>query len=432
MRSHISRALITLILIPSLIAVIPIAYANSANDDKSVQPDIEARAFILPQCVLSRTEESGPNKGIFDIVSSVIPSAIGVGYSALVNALKKAGDPKEFDQKFTAKPFYLYDGFKDSSGKVDVKSRLGCVLLVVGTFSRVESPGIQVDPLDSGESCNTNTACASGASDGCVKCLANHKIPIEKINALFEAEVKYSEDQAAFVYQPRYFQVADWLQSGREKRKHSYVVTISLAGPGAKKDDDNVQSTAIIDLGTRELTTVYDVIHLPGITGWFAGGVGLTDTDKARIKDLADAKIPEKEAKDQPHLRLRPTTLYASIAETAEGSAFAKTLADILDAAKSDATKAISSTVSGALQSSQTEASDLEKAKTAEEKSYDAYLGAVYGYDKANAASPPALASQLMQLDFEKKTTLRAWCRDWKLLKGLNSAPARNESSQCN
>jgi len=113
---------------------------------------------------------------------------------------------------------------------------------------------------------------------------------VDRIHALYEAEVYTSEDQTAILFGSRHFQVRDWLQTGRENRKHSYVITLNLAAPGSKKEDDNIQSTAILDLGARELDTIYTPNMLPSSSGWMGGGLGLTDTDKSRVKDLASSR----------------------------------------------------------------------------------------------------------------------------------------------
>jgi hypothetical protein len=427
MANHSSPSAITSVLVLLLVALPQFV---TAQDKKSeLESSIEARAYVFPQCFVSNSaiNTSSTNKSVVtDIVGSFVPTLVGTAYSGLVNVLKKAGDPKEFNQKFGAAPFYLYQATKasETSPDLDVAPTLGCVVLVVGTFSGNESPAIQSNKTK--ESCSD--ACKNG-SEACMACLSKNGIPVDSLNALYEAETHFAADQSALVYQSRYFRVWEWLQSGREKKKHSYVITLSLASPGAKKDDDTIESTAVLDLGNRVLDNPYDPNHLPGTSGWLAGGLGLTDTDKARMKDLASAK------KKKGTLMLRPITLYASIAEAAEGSAFAKTLTEILEGAKTDATKAIATAVNpgtilkNAEDQAKAQASDLEKAKQSEETSYDSYLTAKVNLD---AATNPT-DSQKTELQFKISIARRAWCRDWTFLKALKAAPDRlaTDVSQC-
>jgi hypothetical protein len=118
-----------------------------------------------------------------------------------------------------------------------------------------------------------------------------------------------------------------------------------------------------------------------------------------------------------------------------EGSAFAKTLAEILEGAKTDATKAIATGVNpgtivkNAEDQAKAQASDLEKAKQSEETSYDAYLTAKVNRE---AATNPT-ESQKTELQFKITIALRAWCRDLNFLKALKAAPDRlaADVSQC-
>jgi hypothetical protein len=394
--------------------------------DTPLQP--EARAYVFPGCFISddTPKANAATKSALDVVSSFIPSAVGVGYSALVAALKAAGDAKEFDQKFAAAPFYLYEASAtiDSGGttKVTTGSHLGCVVLVDGVFQKDAPPAPVVGHYLVKKTCKLS--CAAKTED-CAKCLSDNAIPVEKIHALYEAEVFASEDQTAILFGSRHFQVRDWLQTGRENRKHSYVITLNLAAPGSKKDDDNIQSTAILDLGPRQLDTVYTPNVLPSSSGWMGGGLGLTDTDKSRVKDLASSK-------NAATIQLRPTTLYATIAETAEGSKFAATLATYLDAAKGDATKAIATAVNPQtfITKEQTDASDLEKARQTEEKSYDALLTAQIALVKGQAATPALTTVELDKLRADVSIAQRGFCRDWNAIKTYNAtAPDRGPAS---
>jgi hypothetical protein len=409
-------------------------------DDK--EPPLQAHAYIFDRCILSRPATAPSTElAALDVVSSFISSGVSVAYSALESALKSAGDPKEFDQALVALPFYLYTAKSpatpaqtpvspapkssavDKTGKskppvtTPPSANLGCVVLVDGVFDpTVESPSVyRVPGPEKVKSCQTQ--CKLSGTD-CARCLAdNNRIPVSDIHLLYEAEVKFADDSSAIVYQSRYLQVADWLQPGRSDRKHSYVITLSLAAPGKTKQDDTVQSTAILDLGAREKGKIYQAGDLPGGTGWLGGGLDLSDLDNSRLADLVNT--PGKT------IDLRPTTLYASIAETAEGSKFAETLASILDGAKADATKAITSAIDPAqiLTAQMTKATTLETAREKEETDYDAFLKAVVAADTVIAASA-STPDQIAESCFEVAAAQRLWQKDYNLLLVQNVAPA--------
>jgi hypothetical protein len=420
------------------------AAAKDKKADPAVGPKPEVRAFVYPSCFVSTAvvEKGGQllNFAGLDVLTSFIPTLVNTGYSALISSLKSAGDPKATDQKLSAAPFYMYKANVTTPAvKADPKQHkaavpavistsdgLGCVVIVYGTFE----PGgtiAGVQQLRAGDSCQS--MCSPGKPDDCAACLKkNGKIPVSKLHALYEAQVEVAEDRTAITYDSKYFQVLDWFQTGREGRDHSYIVTLSLASPGGKAPDDNVQSTAILDLGVRQLNTVYTSAELTG-SGWVSGGVGMTDLDKSRLTDLSSSSV-------QKSIELHPTTLFATINESIEGSAFAKKLADILDAAKTDATAAITKAATPSTYSDQKKkaASDLETARQTEESSYKAYLAAKVAQESGTAATvtPPPTDLVRQQMQFAVDSAQRAWCRDWNAISALKGVPPpRTGSDAC-
>jgi hypothetical protein len=244
---------------------------------------------------------------------------------------------------------------------------------------------------------------------------------------VFEADVTPSEDGGSFFYRARHLQIRRWMETGREKRSHSYTATFSLESPGSKADD-KVLSIGILNLGERKVGAIYGASELVSQTGWLTG-FGLDDDGKAALKKLSESDT-------ETTIRLSPLTFQATITESAEGSKFAAQLATILDGMKSDAAKTISTALDPAQikKNKEDAASALETARKTEEKSYSDYLDAQIANVKVpQPTDTDDTATKLakQKLVLSEAVAKRAWCRDQRALLVLLTGPPPDRGVTC-
>ena len=380
-------------------------------------PGEETRVFLRPGCLLS---ESGPTAfGQESILGTIVPVLIDKTLGFAVSALKKAGD-KEVVKKIAELPTYLYTRQTTNPPSLALNPDFGCIILVQGQFTANSNAFAPAKPL-SFKTSEALTAKGPDADKARLERLQENGIPVSQVKMLAEVRVIPAVDGTAVRYEPRFLWTTEFLGE-RSKDSRTLVVNLAIAGATAKPDDSSL-SSAIVDFGEIHRNSIYGRDHSfppPRSTPW-AGGIGVSKESAEAFK----AKF------DNPRIdRYMPVTFVVGFAETADGNALAKFLADLLDSNK----KEIASFANERLNPD-------EKAKAAEQvvidqgklldaatAAYQNYLAARAAFQSAidaTSATPPVPlnAERRAQLDFERKRTQRLFCNAYAALKKSGAKP---------
>jgi hypothetical protein len=329
------------------------------------------------------------------LLAVFLPVLLSQAYTGIVAAFRKAAKD-DVVTKMGSRPMYLYRATNDTPPKLVLNDDFGCVIVVHGKFDTKKElrpgaePTVVAPPREVLES--TNEAAR-------IEALQKAGIPIAEIHALYEAAVEHATDQTALRYQSRMLILTKSLgKEGTEAR--GMVVNISITGAGPKPDEPVLSST-LLSLGDVKPGTFLGPDDLHARSTTWAGGIGVSKESQRAFKTLAGQKVTT----------FMPVTLTAGLAETRPGSAVAKFIADVLDAAKEDALKLAGEKLipEKREEAAETHETELEAVRAAEETAYKEYLSALS--EQAKKPDPQTSEAARAVLDFEVTRTRRAWCR---------------------
>jgi len=375
---------------------------------KAVPSRIETRVYLRSQCILGEERVLEQPKIIAALAAIFVPALIEKGLDAVSTALKKAGSPETL-QDSGKYPTYLYRlSFNaDGKGQLSLNPDLGCAILVRGEFS---GP----DPEDQSKvSFPENGLLLGKDQEGKrIARLNASRIPIKKLVAEYEADIRTADDSTAIEYESMFLEMSAF-QGSRSSDSRAVVVSLTFAGVGAKEDASTL-SLALIDLGVVKRGTILGPGELRSRRSGWLGGLAASD-----VSLKAAEKLP---AKPRKHYGIMPATFEGTLIETEQGSKALLFIADVLGSSKSDVAKAISSGVLPAeRQKAAKEESDaLEKQREEEEDAYGKYLVAL---DEQAQLKPDASDSAKAIKRFNVESTKRIWCLKFSTLRKLGIAP---------
>ncbi|HEX8264572.1 MAG TPA: hypothetical protein VF596_04045 [Pyrinomonadaceae bacterium] len=398
------------------------SFAFSSNrlappDKETGNKQIETRVYLRRQCILTEsTANSTAKPEFFGAIAGIfVPLLIGKALSGVSSALKKAGS-EEVLKDTGNYPTYLYQLSNiDQERKLALNPDFGCVIMARGVFnspdpegymdqSKVEFPkdGLFLDKDQS--------------SDRIVR-LNKCNIPIKEIVALYEAEIKPSDDKTAFLYESRFLEVNSF-QGSRSSDSRAIVISLAINGAGSKEGSSTL-SLALLNLGELKKGAVLGPNELKKRRSSWLGGIGISDNV---LKSIDKIKIPQGK-----NIGVMPVTLEGTFAETEKGSKALLFIAEVLNAAEKDLTKTISGEILKDRDAEDIKEADaIEKLRQEEESAYAAYLIAVAASKKPNLTSEEQKAK-----DFDVERTQRIWCLKLKTLKAIGIIPSGTRSSIC-
>lgn len=392
----------------------PKANHNMAKPPVPTPDRIETRVYLRSQCLLGEEQVLEPPKAIVGALAAIfIPLLIEKGLGAVSSALKRAGSEETLRDsgKF---PTYLYRLSFDAAekGHLSLNPDLGCAILVRGKFS---GP----DPSDQSKVSFPETGLLVGPKEEekRIARLNASGIPVKELVAEYEAAIKRADDNTALGYESRFLEMSGF-QGSRSSDSRAVVVGFTFVGVGAKEDESTL-SLALIQLGEVKQGTVLGPGQLRSRRSGWLGGVAATDESLKAAEKLP--AIPGK------YYGIMPATFEGTLVETEKGSKALLFIADVLDSAKSEAAKAISSAVLPAERekAAKEKADALEKQREEEEDAYGKYLAAS---DEQAQLKPDASDSTKAIKQFNVESTKRIWCLKFSTLQKLGIAPARRPS----
>jgi hypothetical protein len=398
-------------------AVAKSAAVAASMPAKNENAQYETRVYLRRQCLISEanvlptptptpqpgTEAVGALLGIF--VPLLIEKALG-GIGAV---LKKAG-AEETLRDSGRLPTYLYQ-ISDRSGtkSISLNPDLGCILVVRGTFT-----GTDFDDQSKIDFSPGGILTGDDQEPQRIARLRASNIPVQEIASLYEALITPSSEQTALYYQSRFFEVNSF-QGTRSSNTRGMVISLSINGPAAKEGESTL-SLALVNLGDVKKDTALAPNQLNGRrTGWL-GGVGMTED---ALKAIEKVKVDRNKSKG-----VMPITIEATLIETENGIKALRFIGEVLDATKTDVSKAVSSEILDKDKRAAASADALEKLRQEEEAAYAAYLDAKIATSKLDHPSPQESAAAALK----EKTTKRAWCLKFNTLKMMGVPVSRADT----
>jgi hypothetical protein len=349
----------------------------------------EFRVYLLENCLINPEPQPAPKAKprAIPLLGLFAPKLIEMAIGAVATLLKKAGEPETVrvtGHEFT--DFYI----ADEQQALQVNKRIGCILGVWGSFSEADGKRTR-------------------SGDEAVAKLKQARLvpPNSEIGGIFEAVIRPTHDQTAFFLDTRHFSVRDFIgDSGKGER--AFVVTLSVAMPGATADGETI-ALGNIDMGRVKRGA--DLVPMgreadayPRYRSNLMPWKQISPTSKAAY----DADVAAGNAKGK---RYMPVTFNLTISETADGNKLLLKLGELLDGAKQQAAVEISKLI---LPEERAKA-DAERAEAAE-KLYEAELAAELAvrkarkaYDAGTPEDKPALRVELEMAirKLGRATTLR-------------------------
>jgi hypothetical protein len=277
----------------------------------------ELRLFLLKECVVNpvpvQALEAVPLLTLF------LPKLIELGIGGIATALKKAG-AEETTQVSASEITTMY--VTDENKNLVVNDALGCVLGIYGIFA--DDDGRQSDPYD--------LTLRVLQKEGLIPKNAD-------ISIVFEAAIVPTADLTAFHLDVRHFSVRNFIDGGGDER--AYVATLAVSTPNATADGTTI-ALGNIALGRLGNET------LPIPTGQPLGSYPRYRTNlmpwnriTGDAKDAYDADATAGSVKPG----YMPVTFTLTLSETEDGNKFLTALGTLLDGAKAEAAKEISSLI---------------------------------------------------------------------------------------
>jgi hypothetical protein len=330
----------------------------------------EFRMFLLKDCIVNpapKPEADTRKRAATDLTlaSIFVPKLIELGIGGIASLLKKAG-AAETEQVAAGELTNLYVTDKDQ--QLLVNGDLGCILGVYGTFANADR---EPTPAD----------------DAALKALeAKGLIPAgADISIVFEAALVPTSDGTAFFLEVRHFSVRDFI-GDRRKPDRAYVATLSVTTPTSTADGSAIALGNVV-LGRLKEEALPIPVKAPlGTYPRYRSNLMPWQRITAEAKDAYESDVKRDAAKNKAYM---PVTFNLTLSETADGNKFLAALGELLEGAKADAAKELSSLVIP-----EERARAAQDKTDAAEKLYQDEENAVIAVKEAKAALDGASADQ--------------------------------------
>lgn len=353
----------------------------------------ETRVYIKDRCLIRPKEQE---KLLPALAAIFLPILIEKLLGAAAVALKKAGEDVQFRDSGRL-PTYLYQLAKTADGsELRLNPELKAVIVVRGTFDGAsDKPDIDESPA--------------------VEALRRGGIPVRELGYVYEAQVEIADDGTALRYESRYFEVSRFID-GKDRRP--VVLSLTIAGVGPKEGEP-ILSLAMINFGELHRGDILEPDNLISKQSSWLGGLAISEASLNAIKNLKPSDKP---------VNVMPITIEATIVETKEGNAALKFIGEVLEAAKTDVAKTVSSEILGGDKKADAAASALEKLLGEEEAAFANLLTAEHEFAKLSPPSSPPTEEEIRNRAIKRfaiESAGRAWCLKLGALKQLGKAPNR-------
>jgi hypothetical protein len=433
MKKLFSTIIIVSVCLQTALAITPINKSRRSLQASADDDHVETRVYLRRQCLLSESAPKAEPQFVMALGAIFLPIIIGKLIGGVSSAIRKAGTAetlKDGGSRLT----YLYrlSNYKDPEheNKPEIKYTLNpnneCVILVRGIFDAPDTTENnkldKVDFLDeSGANPSNGIFIQEGQENLRKNRLRRSGIPVRDISLVYEAALNLSDDRLGFNYDSRFLEVNNFQSSKSGSR--GLVVSLAFYGAAAKEKDATL-SLALLNLGEVQKGTIWGPEQLKqnnrnAHSAWL-GGVGISE---AALKAIEHMTVPVGEFRG-----LMPVTVEGTFAETSKANDTLLFIADVLDAGKGDAAKAIAGDLLDSSKEATTASEALDKLKSDEETAYAAYLKAAAALEAvcSQVTHPFNEAQQL--LIFNRDSTYASWLNKLSALKKYGIAPIRTET----